>query len=330
MGETGFTRRTRAVREHAEQALAPLATRSADSAGRARPERPDPYRTAFERDRDRILHAKAFRRLKRKTQVFLDPQGDHVVTRLTHTLQVTQVARALAAALGLNETLAEAIALGHDVGHSPFGHIGEDALSPYVEGEWHHAAQSVRILTVLEDKNLSAEVLDGIRAHSWKIDPPPGTPEGECVRYADRIAYLSHDAEDSIRSGLLIETELPALARKRFGHPGSAMVGSMIDAVIEHSLDGERVAMSPEDLAVMTDLRTFMFDRVYFSDHLGARKSEAIRIIRDLVDLHVAQPDLLPETYRDVDADPLTHAIDYVAGMTDRFATSAHARLCSH
>ncbi|MBA3338505.1 MAG: HD domain-containing protein [Geodermatophilaceae bacterium] len=320
--------RTRAVRETAERSLAPAATRSSDSAGRARPEEPDEFRTAFERDRDRILFTKAFRRLKHKTQVFLNPEGDHFVTRLTHTLQVTQVARSLAAALGLNEDLAEAIALGHDVGHSPFGHIGEDALSPYVDGGWHHAAQSVRIFEVLEDKNLSAEVLDGIRAHSWKISPPPATPEGACVRYADRIAYLSHDALDAVRARLLVEDDFPDDVRARFGHPGSEMVGSMIEAVVTNSVLGDTVAMSDADLAVMSDFRNFMFERVYFSDHHLEHKAKAITIIRDLVDLHNAKPDMMPATYRDHGTDRLSQAVDYVAGMTDRFAESTHARLC--
>ncbi|MDQ3716806.1 MAG: HD domain-containing protein [Actinomycetota bacterium] len=323
-----FLLRTRDVRETAEVGLAAAATRSSTSAGRARAEKPDEFRTAFERDRDRILHTKAFRRLKHKTQVFLNPEGDHFVTRLTHTLQVTQVARSLAAALGLNEDLAEAIALGHDVGHSPFGHIGEDALSPYVDGGWHHAAQSVRIFEVLEDKNLSVEVLDGIRAHSWKISPPPATPEGACVRYADRIAYLSHDALDAVRACLLVESDFPADVRARFGHPGSEMVGSMIGAVVSNSVLGDAVTMSAADLDVMSEFRDFMFVRVYFSDHHLDRKAKAITIIRDLVDLHHAKPDLMPSTYRDHGTDSLSQAVDYVAGMTDRFATSAHARLC--
>src|SRR5689334_16919556 len=188
---SGFVRRDRLVREAEEKRLAPAATRSTSSRGRVRPEAPDEFRTAFERDRDRILHSKAFRRLKHKTQVFINPEGDHYVTRLSHTLQVTQISRALATALTLNEALAEAIALGHDVGHSAFGHTGEEALSPYFPGrEWHHAAQSVRVFEVLEDMNLTWEVRDGIRAHSWKIEPPPDTPEAMTVRYGDRIAYL--------------------------------------------------------------------------------------------------------------------------------------------
>ena len=222
----GFIRRDRATREADEERLSPLATRSAASRGRARREAPDAFRTVFERDRDRIVHAKAFRRLKHKTQVFLHPDGDHFITRLTHTLQVAQIARSLAAALGLNEPLAEAIALGHDVGHTPFGHTGEKALSPYFPPEgWHHAAQSVRIFEVLEDLNLSWEVRDGIRAHSWKISPPPATPEAHCVRYADRIAYLSHDALDALRAGVLAPGEFPRGVVARFWEPGRAWIG---------------------------------------------------------------------------------------------------------
>jgi dGTPase len=318
----------RAARELAEDHLAPAATRAVASRGRARPEPEDPLRTAFERDRDRILHAKAFRRLKHKTQVFLNPDGDHFVTRLTHTLQVTQVARSLARALGLNETLAEAIALAHDVGHSPFGHLGEDALEPYVPGGWHHAAQGVRIVEVLEHLNLTWEVRDGVRAHSWKIDPPPSTREGECVRYADRIGYLSHDALDAIRAGVLRLEDLPAGARAVFGEPGSEMVGAMIDAVVAGSLaDGGAVVMAPEPLEAMHELRTFMFERVYMSDTAAGQKHVAIDVIRRLVDHHLAHPEQIPESYRDAEADAVTQVVDYVSGMTDRFALSMHDRL---
>jgi dGTPase len=321
----------RAAREAAEEHLARAATRVTDSRGRAHPEPDDPLRTAFERDRDRILHAKAFRRLKHKTQVFLNPDGDHFVTRLTHTLQVTQVARSLARALGLNETLAEAIALAHDVGHSPFGHLGEDALEPYVPGGWHHAAQGVRIVEVLEHLNLTWEVRDGVRAHSWKIDPPPATREGECVRYADRIGYLSHDALDAVRAGVLRPDELPSRALAVFGEPGSEMVGTMIDAVVQGSLAPGNTAgvvvMAPEALDAMHELRTFMFDRVYNSETAAGQKHVAIDVIRRLVDHHLACPDLIPATYRDTEADPVTQVVDYVSGMTDRFALATHDRL---
>lgn len=321
----------RAAREEAEERLAPAAARSARSRGRVRPEPEDALRTAYERDRDRILHAKAFRRLKHKTQVFLHPDGDHFVTRLTHTLQVTQVARALAEALSLNETLAEAIALAHDVGHSPFGHIGEEALDPYVEGGWHHAAQGVRIVEVLEDLNLTWEVRDGVRAHSWKISPPPSTREGECVRYADRIGYLSHDALDAVRAGVLRVGDLPARARAVFGEPGSQMVGAMIAAVVDGSLSpgnaAGSVVMRADALEAMHELRTFMFQRVYESDTAAGQKHIAIDVIRRLVDHHLAHPDLLPASYRDTAADPLTQVVDYVTGMTDRFALATHDRL---
>jgi len=321
----------RAVRERAEEQLAPAAARSVDTRGRARPEPEDVLRTAYERDRDRILHAKAFRRLKHKTQVFLHPDGDHFVTRLTHTLQVTQVARSLAAALSLNETLAEAIALGHDVGHSPFGHIGEDALEPYVEGGWHHAAQGVRIVEVLEDLNLTWEVRDGVRAHSWKITPPPSTREGECVRYADRIGYLSHDALDAVRAGVLQVGDLPARTRSVFGAPGSAMVGAMIEAVVEGSLSPANttgaVVMAPDALAAMQELRAFMFERVYESETAAGQKNVAIDVIRRLVDHHLAHPELIPASYRDTEADVGTQVVDYVTGMTDRFALATHDRL---
>jgi dGTPase len=321
----------REARERAEALLAPSAARSVGTRGRARPEPEDPLRTGYERDRDRILHAKAFRRLKHKTQVFLHPDGDHFVTRLTHTLQVTQVARSLAQALSLNETLAEAIALAHDVGHSPFGHIGEEALDPYVEGGWHHAAQGVRIVEVLEDLNLTWEVRDGVRAHSWKITPPPSTREGECVRYADRIGYLSHDALDAVRAGVLRAGDLPARTRSVFGEPGSAMVGAMIDAVVDGSLSPANttggVVMAPDALEAMQELRAFMFARVYESDTAAGQKNVAIDVIRRLVDHHLAHPGLIPASYRDTEADPVTQVVDYVTGMTDRFALATHDRL---
>ena len=325
-----FSLRDRATREAEEGArLAPAAFRSADSRGRARPEQPDRLRTAFQRDRDRVMHSKAFRRLKHKTQVFVNPEGDHYVTRLTHTIQVTQIARALATALSLNEDLAEAIGLGHDVGHSPFGHTGEEALSPYfpTTGGWHHAAQSVRIYEVLEDLNLSWEVRDGIRAHSWKIDPPPATQEAHCVRYADRIAYLTHDALDAMRAGLLAEADFPAAIRARFGPPGSEWIAGMIDAVIAGSLHHGEVRMEDDVLAEMNELRDFMFEHVYLAPVQRAPQAAAIDVIRRLMDHHLAHPEDIPASYRDNDADRVTQATDYIAGMTDRFALSTHQRI---
>ena len=324
----GLRRRDRVTREAEEAGLSPSATRSLDSRGRVRPEEPDEFRTAFERDRDRIIHSKAFRRLKHKTQVFLNPEGDHYVTRLTHTMQVTQVARALAAALSLNEPLTEAIALGHDVGHSPFGHTGEDALSPFfAPEEWHHAAQSVRIFEVLEDQNLTWEVRDGIRAHSWKIDPPPTTPEAFCVRFADRIAYLAHDALDALRAGVLDRDAFPADVRERFGEPGKDWIGSMISAVIDESLRTGAVRMDEATLGVMNQLRDFMFANVYQSAEQQRQQRRAIAVIRDLMDWHLEHPEEIPDSYRQDEATLVVQAADYIAGMTDRFALATHDRL---
>lgn len=307
--------------------LSPEATLSAESKGRAVEEAPDDYRTAFERDRDRILHSKAFRRLKHKTQVFLNPEGDHFVTRLTHTLQVTQIGRAMAVPLGLNEALTEAICLGHDTGHSPFGHTGEDALSPYVEGEWLHSQQSVRLLSVLEPLNLTWETLDGIRAHSWKIDPPPNTPEGYLCRFADRIAYLTHDVDDALRGGVVSLDDFPQEAMDTFGEPGSDWIDTLVRAVIDESLEQGRVAMRPEVLIVMNRFRDFMFERVYLGVHGERQKHAAIWVIRDLVDYFVERPDEVPSTYRIDDSDATARAIDYVSGMTDRFALRLHDSL---
>jgi dGTPase len=328
---TAFIRRDRLTREHEEQVqLAPLATRSTASRGRVRDEPPDEYRTGFERDRDRIMHSKAFRRLKHKTQVFINPEGDHFVTRLTHTIQVTQIARALAAALSLNEPLAEAIALGHDVGHSPFGHTGEEALSPYFPPDgWHHAAQSVRVYEVLEDLNLSWEVRDGIRAHSWRIEPPPTTAEAFCVRYADRIAYLTHDALDAVRAGVLSFDSFPPAVRARFGEPGRGWIGEMITAVIDESMEAGEVRMDAATLEVMHELRDFMFENVYMSEKQIEHQRGAIEVIRALMDHHLRHPDDLPPSFRQNDADLVTQVADYVAGMTDRFALSMHDRLFS-
>jgi dGTPase len=320
-------RRTREVREADEERLSPAATRSAASRGRIAGEEPDRDRTCFEVDRDRILHSKAFRRLKHKTQVFMVPDGDHYVTRLTHALQVTQVARALARGLGLNEPLAEAIALGHDVGHSPFGHTGEEALSPYFAHGWHHAAQSVRIFHVLDPANLTWEVSDGIRAHTWRIEPGPSTPEALCVRFADRIAYLSHDAQDAVRAGVLTAGDFPAAVLDAFGPPSGRWIGLMVDAVLEHSPSVGAVQMRPDCLGIMSDLRAFMFERVYTAARHQAEHDAAVTVIRRLVDHHLEQPDGLPATYRDNDADLVTQVADYVAGMTDRFALIAYERL---
>lgn len=326
-GPPALLRRDRAAREAEEARLAPAATRSAASRGRARAEEGDPWRTCFERDRDRVVHAKAFRRLRHKTQVFANPDGDHVATRLTHTLQVAQVARALAAGLGLNEPLVEAIALAHDVGHTPFGHTGEDALAPYVPGGWHHAAQGVRIFEVLEDHNLTWEVRDGIRAHTWRIDPPPHTAEGLCVRYADRIAYLTHDALDALRTGVLRPDEVPPAVTRALGPPGSGWIDAFVRGILEPSAETGLLALDPRLLATMHVLRDFMFERVYEAPHQARCHAAAVVVIRGLVEHYLSHPEHLPATYRDTAADLTTQVVDHVAGMTDRFALARYAAL---
>jgi dGTPase len=323
-----FKRRTRQEAEHLEaELLAPAATRSTRTKGREVVEEDDPYRTAFERDRDRILHSKAFRRLKHKTQVFIDPEGDHFVTRLTHTLQVTQIGRSIATFLSLNEPLTEAICLGHDVGHAPFGHTGEDALADYVDSEWLHSQQGLRIFQVLEPINLTWEVLDGIRAHSWKIDPPPATPEGMVCRFADRIAYLTHDVLDAIRAGIIAQEDLPAAALARFGELGSPWIAAMIEAVIEESIATGSIAMEEGCLEVMNELRDFMFNRVYLRPEAEHHKQRVFTVIHELVNHFLADPSQIPDTYRNPDASDLNQVIDYVAGMTDRYALRLHGEL---
>ena len=225
-------------REAREAELSSLATRSTGSAGRARPEQPDAYRTHFELDRDRVLHSKAFRRLKHKTQVFINPEGDHFVTRMSHTLQVTQIGRALAVALGLNEVLTEAICLAHDCGHTPFGHAGEAALAEYFDHPdgWTHSQQGVRIFEILEPRNLTAEVLDGIRAHTWRVQPPPASAEGWVCRFADRIAYLNHDLQDAMRAGVMDAADVPPEISATLGPVrGRSWINVMIEAVIAES-----------------------------------------------------------------------------------------------
>ncbi len=325
---TGFRRRTREDSERLEaETLAPAATQSVATRGRRLPELDDAYRTAFQRDRDRIVHSKAFRRLKHKTQVFVNPEGDHYVTRLTHALQVTQIGRSIARALSLNEDLAEAICLAHDVGHSPFGHTGEDALSEFVDDEWLHSAQGVRIFEVLEPANLSWEVLDGVRAHSWKIKQPPATPEGWICRFADRIAYLTHDVDDALRAGVITRSGLPSAALARFGEPGGEWVASMIRAVVDESLAREAVVMDAESLEVMNELRDFMFQNVYLRAGTEGQRRTVMGIVRDLVNYFVDHSSEIPDTYRHTEADTLTQVIDYVAGMTDRFAINVHDEL---
>ncbi|MEE8601278.1 HD domain-containing protein [Euzebya tangerina] len=323
---SSLVRRRRTDRETEETALSPLATKSIESAGRALREPDDPYRTCFERDRDRIVHSKAFRRLKHKTQVFINPTGDHTVTRLTHTLQVAQVARSIAAALSLNEPLAEAIALGHDVGHTPFGHIGEEALATFFEDGWVHSAQSVRIFDVLEPLNLCEETRDGILRHPWKVDPGPRTPEAQTVRFADRIAYLTHDVLDAVRADLLKPADLPAVVTDTLGQPGNDWIGHFIEAVIDYSVTAGEVGMDPALLPVMHELRAFMFKRVYLGPEQHSQTQAAKRVVLELVTYLLEHPEEITDSYADPEADTLTRVADFVAGMTDRYALMLHDR----
>jgi dGTPase len=324
-----FARRTREDAERLEhELLAPAAARSTESKGRAVTELPDRHRTAYERDRDRILYSKAFRRLKHKTQVFMNPEGDHYVTRLTHTLNVTQIGRAIARYLSLNEALTEGLCLGHDVGHSPFGHTGEEALSEFVVGgEWVHSEQSARIFTVLEPLNLTFEVLEGIERHPWKVADGPSTAEGMVLRYADRIAYLAHDAEDALRAGVLETRHLPPVAIATFGEPGRQWIDTMINNVVDESLRVGTVSMEPDHLAVMGELRDFMFERVYLAADMEPQRRLAKDIVRRLVEHFLVHPDEIPGTYRYPGSPELTQVLDYVGGMTDRFAIRQHDRL---
>ncbi len=329
------TRRLAFVRERLEVAeaarLSPQAVRSAASRGRQIPEEPHPLRTAFQRDRDRILHAKAFRRLAHKTQVFLAPEGDHFRMRLTHTLEVTQVARTIARALELNEDLAEAICLGHDLGHTPFGHLGEDVLSEFLGRRFRHNEQSLRIVDCLETRagrrglNLTWEVRDGIVNHTWSM-PPPATLEAQIARYADRIAYVNHDIDDALRAGVLVPSDLPAATRTTLGDTSSDRVDAMVEAVVEASLGQPAVTMRDEELAVMLETRTFLFRTVYQRPQVADQVERARTVLRTVCEWYGTHPEALPEEGV-ADAAPDVRVVDYVAGMTDRFAQREFERI---
>lgn len=273
------------------------------------------------------MHSNAIRRLAHKTQVFIDPENDHFVTRLTHTLQVAQIGRAMAVALGLNEALTEAICLGHDIGHAPFGHTGEDALAEVVEGGWLHSDHSVRVMSVLEPLNLTWEVRDGIRAHPWRVETPPATPEGSLCRFADRIAYLSHDLIDAMRADIVHYGELPFRAQALLGDRHGRWVTAMVHAVIDRSSVAGAVDMDPDVAEAMAELRSFMFERVYLRSEAKPYRLHAIKVVQDLVRHYEAHPTEVPATAEDGRTN-LERAVDYVAGMTDRFAFRAHSQLC--
>ncbi|MFN8103371.1 MAG: deoxyguanosinetriphosphate triphosphohydrolase [Acidimicrobiia bacterium] len=313
--------------------LAGGATRSTGAGDRDRPEPPDPLRTAFQRDRDRILHSPSFRRLKHKTQVFISPDGDHFRTRLTHTLEATQIARTIARSLALNEDLAEAICLGHDLGHTPFGHLGETVLTEMLGRPFHHAAHSVRIVEVLEAKpaglNLTAEVRDGMVHSSWN-QPEPSTHEAWVVRFADRIAYLNHDVDDALAAGILDEAEIPPDVGAILGTTSSERITTLVTDLVEASDVSEPfgscagLRMSPHVFTVMDGLRDFMFERVYLSPELQRETERASALLRNLMQWYLADRSRLPESAGVAGDSYEQRVADFIAGMTDRFAVATY------
>ncbi|APV44417.1 dGTPase [Dehalogenimonas formicexedens] len=329
------------LEERERQWLSPCAALSSNTLGRAKAEEPSRVRTEFQRDRDRIIHSKAFRRLKHKTQVFIAPSGDHYVTRLTHTLEVSQLARTITRALRLNEDLAEAISLGHDLGHTPFGHVGEEVLNELYPGGFRHNLQSLRVVETLENNgqglNLTAEVRDGILNHS-KIPGnimasaagKPATLEGEVCRLADALAYINHDIGDAVRAGMISISDLPLQAVGILGETQSKMVDTMVRDVITFSIGVSdlspglpaKIGMSQPVLTACNQLRDFLFERVY---HNRDRNAESARLtMRNLYNFYLESPERLPPEFRDL-KDPARGVVDYIAGMTDQFATQTAA-----
>lgn len=313
-----------AAREETE--LSPLATRSYP-ASRRTPEPDCGLRTPFQRDRDRIVHSKAFRRLSHKTQVFVLPAGDHYRTRLTHTLEVTQACRTVARALSLNEDLAEAIGLGHDIGHPPFGHVGEEVLDSCLTERfgmrfWHNE-HSLRVVDVLERDgtglNLTTAVRDGIRAHSWRADGPT-TPEGEIVRFVDRVIYLNHDIDDALRAGVLTIEDLPAAPIAVLGPTGSLRIDALIHDLVEQSAQTGRIVQGDEIGEAMAALREFMFERVYLGAAVTRERTKIEVALRTLFDHFCEHPEQIPASIPP--GETSRRVTDHIAGMTDRFAVA--------
>ncbi len=312
-----------------KQFLAPNAAFAAESKGRGRPEEPCAYRTCYQRDRDRILHSKAFRRLKHKTQVFLSPEGDHYRTRLTHTLEVSQIARTIARALQLNEDLTEAISLGHDLGHTPFGHAGERVLDSLIEGGFHHYEQSVRVVDKLENNgqglNLTWEVRDGILHHTR--GEQAATLEGRIVRIADRIAYINHDMDDAIRAGVMKEDDVPADIRKALGDSRSQRIDRLVSSVVENS--GEDIRMDERTAEYFNKLHEFMFAALYRNPVAKREEAKVDGLISRLFEHLTTHTECLPEEYRDIlEQEGEARAVcDYIAGMTDNYALEIYNTL---
>ena len=331
------------IRERLEEierdTLSEKACLSANTRGRIRTEKPHPFRTAFQRDRDRIIHCKSFRRLKHKTQVFLSPYGDHYRTRLTHTLEVSQIARTIAKALRLNEDLTEAIALGHDLGHTPFGHAGEKALDDLLEGGFSHSRQSLRVVEKLEYEgkglNLTFEVRDGISRHSKGMGEilndnaqvMPQTLEGQIVRISDVIAYVNHDVDDALRAEVIQEKDIPSQLFKILGKYHALRIDTMVDDVIKTSLASGlvKIVMSPEIMKAVTGLRNFLYERVYYNPHSRGELEKTEKILTDLYSYFLENPRDYIKPYPS--EDPLEKRIgDFIAGMTDRYALRLYER----
>ena len=317
------------IREQMEEReleyLSPYATLSKNSKGRKIKEEECDIRPVFQRDRDRIVHCKAFRRLKQKTQVFLLPKGDHYRTRLTHTLEVSQNARTIAKALRLNEELVEAIALGHDLGHTPFGHAGERALNELCPGGFKHNEQSVRVVESIEKEgrglNLTWEVIDGIRNH--KTSGHPSTLEGQIVRLSDKIAYINHDIDDAIRGGILREEDIPKKYTDVLGTSVKGRLNTLVHNVIINSVDRPVIQMSEEVHEAMQGLRVFMFENVYRNPVAKKEEGKAIHMITNLYEFYIKNPEFLPEQSQNMlkKGEELSQVVcDYIAGMTDTYA----------
>jgi len=313
------------VRERQEELefkfLSPRAVKSGNLRGRQRPEPPCAVRTELQRDRDRILHCKAFRRLKHKTQVFIAPEGDHYRTRLTHTLEVAQIARTVARALALNEDLTEAIALAHDLGHTAFGHAGEEALNSVHPGGFRHNLQSLRVVDVLENLNLTWEVRNGILHHTG--EGLPATLEGQIVNICDRIAYINHDIDDSIRAGILSPHQLPQSSLDILGAKTSSRINALVCDLIAYSSQQE-ILLSPPVAEALTALREFMFATIYIGSRPKAEEVKAKAIIKQLYRYFIDNPLELPGKNQD---DLPTRAVDFIAGMTDRYAINRFKQL---
>jgi len=325
--------------EKKEEALSPYAVKSKLSRGRLKWEEPCPIRTSFQRDRDRIIYSKAFRRLKHKTQVFIAPLGDHYVTRLTHTLEVSQIARTIARALNLNEDLAEAIALGHDLGHTPFGHIGEEVLNELCPDGFKHNEQSLRVVDVLEREgqglNLTWEVRDGILNHSKGQAEILGegwgdvnTLEGQICKIADIVAYVNHDVEDAIRAGVISQNDLPEAVIATLGQRHSQRINTLVRDIINCSwpvsgdgnLASPSVGMSPEIIRATNILRQFLFDRVYYPSLAKEDAIKARKVLRLLYSHFLKHEDRLPGEFTSLPDNKERRVIDYIAGMTDQYA----------